>query len=264
MKFQEIIESGVIELYVMNALPAAEAAQVEAWSHEFPRVKAEIEDIQAALQMYSQAHAVEPPVDLKEKIISAIESEQANNLQPAETVAETPLSNSSNSPRFGRIFPWLLAAASLAAAGFGFYQNTQAKRQLTECSAENQELFKNKKAVVDLQQKLDILRSPDTKTIELKGLPLSPDSKAIVYWNAKERATYLSILNLPAPPSGKQYQLWAIVDKKPVDAGIFNYDLAAVQTMKIFDKAEAFAVTLEPEGGSVAPTLTNMYVLGTP
>ena len=49
----------------------------------------------------------------------------------------------------------------------------------------------------------------------------------------------------------------------PVDAGVLTYDITAVQTMKGFDKVDAFAITLENEGGSVVPTLDQMYVLGT-
>jgi anti-sigma-K factor RskA len=62
-------------------------------------------------------------------------------------------------------------------------------------------------------------------------------------------------------PPGKQYQLWAIVDGKPVDAGMVG-DCEGLCKMKVINRAEAFAITLEKEGGSSAPTLTAMYVMG--
>jgi len=34
-----------------------------------------------------------------------------------------------------------------------------------------------------------------------------------------------------------------------------------IQKMKSFGKAEAFAITLEKEGGSPTPTMTEMYVM---
>ena len=55
-------------------------------------------------------------------------------------------------------------------------------------------------------------------------------------------------------PTGKQYQLWAIVDGKPVDAGVINNCIGLCKMKKI-DHAEAFAITLEKEGGSPTPTL---------
>ena len=62
-------------------------------------------------------------------------------------------------------------------------------------------------------------------------------------------------------PSGKQYQLWAIVDGKPVDAGLIT-DCIGLCKMKRIDRAQAFAITLEKAGGSPTPTLTEMYVFG--
>jgi anti-sigma-K factor RskA len=156
-----------------------------------------------------------------------------------------------------------LAAAACVAVIVLFFQNMNQKKALTDCARENIKLIESQKVVTQLAYKLDILRRADTKPIEMKGLDIAPNAKVVVYWNAKEKATLLSIQNLPEPPKGKQYQLWAIVDKNPVNAGIFTYDVTAVQPMKGFENAEAFAVTLEPEGGSAVPTMDNMYVLGT-
>ena len=153
----------------------------------------------------------------------------------------------------------LTAVASIAAVVF-FFQNDNQKKALADCAKENTEVLKNQKIIV---YKLDILRRPDTKTIEMKGLDIAPNAKVLVYWNAKEKATFLSIQNLPDAPKGKQYQLWAIVDKKPVDAGVFINDVTAMSPMKGFENAQAFAVTLEKEGGSLTPTMDEMYVLGT-
>ena len=46
MNIQEIIESGIIELYVMNALPEDEAMQVAALAVTHPEIRAEIEDVE--------------------------------------------------------------------------------------------------------------------------------------------------------------------------------------------------------------------------
>ncbi|MBL7814932.1 MAG: anti-sigma factor [Saprospiraceae bacterium] len=255
MNIQEIIESGIIELYVMNALPEDEAARVEALALAHPEIRMEIEDIQVVLQKYAQAHAIDAKPELKDDILEKIkknslpEDLKISNRQPLKVVKH-PLS----------ILPWLLtAAASFAAIVLGIQYANQ-KKETINCAAENAKIIENQKVIA---YKLDILRRDDTKTIDMKGLDNVPNAKVLVYWNAKEKATFVSIQNLPQPPKGKQYQLWAIVDKKPVDAGVFVYDLTAVQAMKGFEKAEAFAVTLEPEGGSVEPTLSNMYVLGT-
>jgi anti-sigma-K factor RskA len=65
------------------------------------------------------------------------------------------------------------------------------------------------------------------------------------------------------PPAGKQYQLWAIVDGKPVDAGMIDLNQPIVfQQMKTINSAQAFAVTIENVGGSATPSLETMCLLG--
>ncbi|RYZ35432.1 MAG: anti-sigma factor [Sphingobacteriales bacterium] len=88
-------------------------------------------------------------------------------------------------------------------------------------------------------------------------------SMRMVYWDTRSKAVYLAMKNLPPAPKGKQYQLWAIVDGKPVDAGVYALNpQEAMQKMKVIPKAEMFAITLEQEGGSATPTMEEMYVAG--
>lgn len=65
----------------------------------------------------------------------------------------------------------------------------------------------------------------------------------------------------PLFPFG-QYQLWAIVDCKPVDAGMISTEKGVyhIQKMRSFGKAQAFAITLEKADGSPTPTMDQMIV----
>jgi Anti-sigma-K factor rskA len=158
-----------------------------------------------------------------------------------------------------KMLPIWAIVASLVAIIL-LFQNFNLKKALANSEIENKKAIDNQKNVA---YKLDILRRADTKIIEMKGLDVSPNAKVLVYWNAHEKATLLSIQHLDEPKKGKQYQLWAIIDQKPVDAGVFVYDLTAVQLMRGFEKAETFAVTLEKEGGNETPNMEEMYVIGT-
>jgi len=85
---------------------------------------------------------------------------------------------------------------------------------------------------------------------------------ARVFWNHQTHDAFIDVMSLPVPPAGKQDQLGALVGGKPVDAGVFNMNTnAGMQPMKNILSADAWAVTLEPQGGSVAPTLSQMYLL---
>ena len=83
--------------------------------------------------------------------------------------------------------------------------------------------------------------------------------KTSLYNDTKQ--AYIDILDLPIPDEGKQYQLWALVGGKPVDAGVFEL-VSGIQRVKDIPEADAWAVTLEPKGGSISPTLELMYLLG--
>ena len=106
-----------------------------------------------------------------------------------------------------------------------------------------------------------VIENPDVKTITLKGVTGKENNLAAVYWDTKTKEVYLLPTKMDSTPSDKQYQLWAIVDGKPVDAGVFA-DCDGLCKMKKIPNAQAFAITLEKKGGSPAPTLSAMYVLG--
>jgi anti-sigma-K factor RskA len=71
------------------------------------------------------------------------------------------------------------------------------------------------------------------------------------------------INNLPKPAADQQYQLWALMDNQPIDLGVFEMKQEKLLVkMKNVQKAQAFAITLEPKGGSTNPSLNNMFVAG--
>ncbi|MBV8252943.1 MAG: anti-sigma factor [Chitinophaga sp.] len=122
----------------------------------------------------------------------------------------------------------------------------------------------NKARIEQLEQSLDIMQDPAVMKVKMPGTKLSPDAVATVFWNTQNKQVYLKVNNIPEPAANKQYQLWAIVDGKPVDMGVFEMGDTAklLQKMKITDKVQMFAVTLEQKGGALQPTLEQMYVAG--
>jgi anti-sigma-K factor RskA len=98
--------------------------------------------------------------------------------------------------------------------------------------------------------------------VVLNGTPKSPEALAKLFWMKNTGQVYIDPSNLPAVPAGKQYQLWAIVDGKPEDAGMITTEkgIYHIQKMKSFGKVDAFAITLEKTGGSPTPTMDEMIV----
>jgi len=114
------------------------------------------------------------------------------------------------------------------------------------------------------QEQLAIMSDPRTDVILLKGTGLEPDARARIYWDREGSAVHLDVMRLPEPPAGKQYQLWALVDGVPVDAGVFAMggEVPLLRSMKGVAAAQAFAVTIEQAGGSPTPTLEAMVLMG--
>ncbi|MBL7999460.1 MAG: anti-sigma factor [Candidatus Kapabacteria bacterium] len=128
---------------------------------------------------------------------------------------------------------------------------------------ESKQTLAAKAGMFDLRSRL--LADSMVRIITMNATPKAlPGSRSLVLWNKRTREVYLDAVTLAATGSDKDYQLWGLVDGKPLDLGVFQpTDGGAIVQMKNIEKVDAFAVTLEPKGGSKQPTLEQMVVLGT-
>ena len=151
------------------------------------------------------------------------------------------------------------------------YSSLQKTRGDLATALSDQTRFANATQVLErrlssTQDQLHVLRSPsEYKMVALAGTPAHPQARARVLYSKATRRVYLDVQQLPTLPAGKQYQLWALNNGKPVDAGMLTPATTAgddMQQMKDVASAQAFAMTVEPVGGSVNPTLNTMTVIG--
>ena len=260
------IESGILEAYVLGMLSHHEALEVEHSRENHSVIHKELLAIEDAISAYATRYAKMPPEGMKATIMEKI---RALNTTPKSDVTTAKPGPSSS-------FNWKLPLSALlfgllGALAFAF-QNLQAKNKLsgqldqqtTEMTASKEECDQVKAEKLRLENQLLFLRGIDNQTIRLEGTDKAPEAFATIYWNKVTRQSYLDVNSLPAPPAGKQYQLWAIVDGKPVDMKVFEVsaDNNQLQKVDFIEKPQAFAVTLEDAGGNPTPTLTEMYVIG--
>lgn len=273
MNNDDYIASGVLELYAAGALSEEERLEVERTAANSPEVRAALQEAVRVMEQYAVLHAVPPPPALKERVMEQIAGEPYHSSYPVGGTVVQPMypdDEQGSGP-----YKWMFAAsiALFLMSGFmslRFYQNWQdAEYRLAQALASEQTLAQNyQTAAYQLDQQeqvLRVLRSGNFRTVALQGVEAHPEAKMLVYWNPEAQEVYVDAVQLPAPPAGKQYQLWALLDGKPIDAGLIqleNGTAAAMQAMKKIGAAQAFAVTLEPVGGSVGPTLEQLYVMG--
>ena len=68
---------------------------------------------------------------------------------------------------------------------------------------------------------------------------------------------HLIVAGLLPAPAGKTYELWAITRGTPRAVGLFGVDASGRGAHRVASArgpVQVFAVTLEPEGGTPAPT----------
>ncbi|GAA4300697.1 anti-sigma factor [Nibribacter koreensis] len=284
MNTQEYIESGILEVYAAGGLTDTERADVDRMAALHPQVKAALEEAHAALEAYALQHAQTPPAYLQDRILQQIQqlsASQASNHQ--DTTAPTQITDAPEAKvlsmtqaqqlaRHSRLGNSMRAAAVillLISTATNIYLFSEWKEAEQELTIAQQSVKQYAYETSQLEYRTDrtenflaVVRDPETKAVALKGTPQHASAAAKVFWNQQTKEVFLDPASLPKAPSDKQYQLWALVDGKPVDAGVVASSSDVLLRMKTIEKAQAFAVTLEPKGGSVNPTLDAMYVMG--
>ncbi len=248
----------------MNALTETEKQEVEVMVQKHESIKLELLQIQDTLNSYALLHALKPPIYSSKNIL--------NNASPSIKPEPSPLQQvkTPNSSRI-RNFQFLAAAAMLLFL-LSAVLNWTYFLQLKSANAEIVSLQQEKNVIADgfegmkaqynsANSELDILQNPNNRIVKMAGIEKHPESLAYVYWNVESQEVYVKIGELPVPPTEKQYQLWALKDGKPIDAGVFDVKTGLLKVKNI-EAADAFAVTLESKGGSPTPTLEQMYILG--
>jgi anti-sigma-K factor RskA len=260
----DIISSGLLEIYALGLTSPEETLQVEEWVIQYPDIKEEIEAVEMSLESYAQAHAIDPSPLVKTKILAQISEDEQKNVYDlsSDNNGKAPLTIY-RVPSFFKlavaaIFILLIGSIILTYSYYNKYQSASRDLQLAQ-----QKIDQQNQANLAMNTDINVMTDKNSLPVVLKGTPHAPDALAKIYWMKTTGDVYVDPSNLPAVPSGKQYQLWAIVDGKPVDAGMISTQkgIYHIQKMKSFGRAEAFAITLEKAGGSPTPSMDQMFVI---
>ncbi len=326
---KQYIESGILELYVLNDLTPQERREVETYAEMYPAIKQELNDISRTMELFADHHAIEPRESLRDAIVSQLinNSPAKNNLLPNQGFSDNNKIVSLKAVNQSRFYQYAFAASvalllvSLVALFNTYNSLKQSRQQLVSLQVQNQKFanqvnyqqnqidqFKqssgqptlqnpvskdsvtikgNSSEIVALKNALkrsesrlavvkaenndrekaeSIFYDPDSRFIKLKGTNGNKAGSALlIAWNPEKKKLFINKSGSGLLPNDKdhQYQLWAIRKLKPISLGVFNIGKkdSMIQSMLSIDKAAAFAVTLEPKGGSEKPTLTQMVAM---
>ncbi|HEX7997075.1 MAG TPA: anti-sigma factor [Pyrinomonadaceae bacterium] len=135
-----------------------------------------------------------------------------------------------------------------------------------EMARMNRDLQSTKEQLKREREISGMFTAPDTRVATLTGTEMAPRARARLAYNNAGSAMMI-VDQLPPAPDGMDYQIWFIADGKPLPGGVFKPDATGHAEMRdqvpaSARTAAAFAVTLEPQGGTSAPT-GQKYLLST-
>jgi anti-sigma-K factor RskA len=265
------IESGILELYILGDVSMDEKLQVEAMVIKHPAIKAELDEIERSMELYATENSIEPSPDLRSRILNSmltnLGDDNTFNKKPAQirdNVVALPAAKTNNFYKYAFAACLALLLASGIALMSMYNQLQQSNNQLAVMQLDKQH-FANRVNLMDEQ--LGIFRDASFKFLKLQGTAKAPAGANItIAWSPVKKKVMIDMgtMKMPVNDKNHQYQLWALVKGKPVDLGVFdkNPDSTDMKEMKSTALADAFAVTLEPRGGSGSPTMDEMMVIG--
>lgn len=275
--------------YALNALGERERGDFERYALTDPQTLEEVRSLSETAALLAYGTPVEaPPPALKTEVMAAIRNTRqlpaSSVVRDISTATGTPTrthgtggqrtAHQSGRPagvrrQAGdesrrRWVPALSAAAALvvfAGVGLGGWVAGQAATQrdmeqkIVAIAAQQQ--------AVQAQQEtmLGILSSPDAK---IATTALSEGGSVTVASSGKANKAAVMVQDMPALPSDKTYELWFISAAGAVPAGLMANADPAVAGMQVLNGplggATHVGITVEPAGGSPAPTTTPVLV----
>ena len=231
MNKEDIISSGLLELYALGLASAEERTQVEGWVIQYPEIKQELDAIENSLETYAQENAVEPSPLVKANILSQISASEKKNVEHSTFEKRVASTKVYRIPAFFKVAAAALILLLIGSVilNYNYYNKYQSVNN--ELQTAQAKMDEEHKANMAMKTDINVMTDKNALPVVLKGTPQAPDALAKIFWMKNTGDVYVDPSNLPAVPNGKQYQLWAIVDGKPVD------------------------------GGSPAPTMDQMYVI---
>lgn len=278
MSVQEIISSGKLELYVAGALPETEMREVAAYASLHPEVATEIMKIEEAMIAYYAAGTETMNEAEINNNLSEIFAQSKNQQAPVVPMQKVkPVVVSLSRMAVAAMISGLVLTSALAL--LMWTQQNSLRKEIAEIKLSQEQLLaennKYKQAEAAYQNQMAVVQDIFARRVEVKTVAFNPFTNQpntltkegnfiLLYWHPQTKKVLMMSANLPRLSPNEQYQLWGMVNNQPVDAGVFEYKDGKFEAsfQKDISDAKAFAVSIEPRGGSKSPTIEKVCMLG--
>lgn len=245
----------LLELAPAHALGATTPEEAEAMERAMQSdaaLAAEVAALRAVPAVLASAAPVAPHPRVREALLAAVRS-----AAPVRTAGPMRVDR----PVAARLPRWVptLVAASLVLAVSTTVYGVRTRRDAERLRAGNADL------ATQLARRERVLNSLLDGEGQLYLVQVGADSAGTgpglqFYWNARQGKALAHVFRLKPAPAGRDYQIWALVDGKPVSLAVFNSDAEGDALVEVEGIARsvrgvtAVLVSVEPSGGSVQPT----------
>ncbi|CEA09772.1 Anti-sigma-K factor RskA [Arthrobacter saudimassiliensis] len=235
-------------LYAVDALSPEERTAFEQHLAGCRTCRDEVAGFSEAAAGLAAGTALAPPPELRDSVLAAVRNTQPQPGQQAprglSPLPSTPVPGGPAERRHRRSRRLLAAAGAvvlvpgIALAGWALGVRTAEHEQEQLAAAEQERLSA-------------LLAAPD---IAARSVDVEGAAATLLFSERLDEGLFVGP-DLPAPEPGSEYQLWLVEGGTPVpDARFKDGGERGVWLRGNVSAADAVALTLEPEGGSVTPT----------
>lgn len=218
----------LIAPYALNSLEADERSRFEAHLALCEQCRVELVGFLSTAARLGEAEAVTPPPELRDRLITMAAS------TPQEHPVVTAMAQGGRMRRVASRVA-LVAAAVAAIAGIGgFFTEHQRADELR----------------ADQSQLTSVMTAPDAATTE--GTAVGGGKVRVIASSSNDAAVVVGTA-LAGLDDQKTYQVWRMNDGEPTSVGLLGRGPGMLYVDSI-RSADAFALTIEPAGGSTKPT----------
>jgi len=237
------LESGIIERYVIGDVTREEEATLLDLAGKHEEVAQALKQSEQLIYKIVKSSEVEMPASLSDKIFDQIKPSTGLN--------------------FLKVSGILLSILSIMLLVYAI----RTQSLLNESEQELEELqIKCTEASNDfagLKDAFQLIADPATQRIVLNQTSDPGLNAGLVWYNSTNGMALFTTNNLSELDEDFDYQMWAIVDGIPNSIGIIEMDENnQIIRVGLPEIPSAFAISIEPKGGSESPTVDRIIALG--
>ena len=259
-----------LALYALNSLQGEDRERLEQHLAGCATCRLELEQLRGDTALLAlSATGPRPPARARHRLLDAVAREAQGGAGSAVSSTSPPLRQAQDkispkerekegaSVRWWGWLGWAATAAVLVLAAALWRENTGLRQSLASAASHSEE---SRREMEELRRIAAPILEPEAQRVTLVSAKTPPQPQGKAFYLKNRSSLVFLANNMPQLPAQKAYELWLIpTSGAPIPAGVFKPDAhgsASVVNppLPAGVEAKAFAITIDNEAGSSAPT----------